>query len=146
MLASTALGDSPIDDQPNLLDYHDERLATEAFYGCTATPSHLVLRAIDAVGEPYEARVFLGFKSDCERQARELRRYRYRFSVPGTAAICAGTPKRLHRFVIQPALFSWGHVLKAGRVVRVTPQLYASFEDLREYARRLNGADSDGVQ
>ncbi len=140
LLAQSALAETPVDLPKAISEHFDDRLATEALYDCTATPSHLIVQTIDVLDDPFKAEVFIGAKSDCEPQAKELRRFRDSFRVPGTIAICAGTPVFLHRFVVQPAVLSWSHAIKAGRVVKMRPQIYAGMAECREYAKRLNGA------
>ena len=140
VLVVPAFAETPVDAPKSVSDVFDPRLATEAFYDCSSTPSYLTVRTVDAVDdEPFEAEVFFGSRVDCEAQVKELRRYRGSFKVPGTVAACAGTPTYLHRFVVQPAVLSW-HVLKAGRVVKMKPQVYPSLAECRDYAKQLNGA------
>lgn len=118
----------------------DERLSTEAFYDCSSTPSYLRVRVVDAVeDDTFEKEVFIGSKSDCVPQAEELRRFRGSFKLPGTAAICAGTPVRLHRFVVHPAVVVWSHAYKPGKVTTVQPEVYSTLAECRAYAKRLNG-------
>jgi len=140
LLAQTLLAETPVDFPKLTPDHFDDRLATEALYDCSPTPSHLIMQTVDAIDDPFKAEVFFGAKSDCEIQAKELRRFRESFRVPGTAAICAGTPVFLHRFVVQPAVLTWNHAIKAGRVVKMRPQIYSTMSECREYAKRLNGA------
>lgn len=137
-LALPVFAETPI-DTPKTSEWFDPKLSTEAFYDCSSTPSYLSVRVVDAVEDPYEAEVFFGSRNDCEVQAKELRRKRASFKIPGTIAACAGMPVYLHRFVVHPAMATW-HLVKPGRVVKLKPQMYPSMGECLAYAKQLNGA------